>query len=65
MESFDDAEALWEAVLSLRLEGVVAKRESERYRAGERLWIRRKSPNWNRREEEREAAMRRQRPRFA
>ena len=32
VESFGDPEALWEAVLELRLEGVVAKRERDRYR---------------------------------
>jgi hypothetical protein len=51
--------------LELRLEGVVAKREIDRYRPGERLWVRRKSPRWGRREEERELAMRRPRSRFA
>jgi len=61
VESFDDPDALWQAVLELRLEGVVAKRESDRYRPGEKLWIRRKSRRWLRHEEERELAMRRRR----
>ena len=59
VESFDKPEALWQAVLELRLEGVVAKREGERYRPGERLWIRQKSPRWPRRDEERKLAIRR------
>ena len=33
VESFEDPEALWAAVLELRLEGVVAKRESEQLSA--------------------------------
>jgi bifunctional non-homologous end joining protein LigD len=55
IESFADPEVLWEAVLELRLEGIVAKRERDRHRSGEKLWIRRK--RWPRRDEERELAM--------
>ena len=59
VDSYDDADALWDAVLELRLEGVVAKRHHERYRPGERLWVRQKSSRWARCDEEREVAIRR------
>jgi bifunctional non-homologous end joining protein LigD len=38
-EAFDDGVALWGAVCEHELEGVVAKRRSSRYAAGERGWI--------------------------
>ena len=38
-ETFDDGVALFDAVCDQGLEGVVAKRRSERYRSGERRWI--------------------------
>jgi bifunctional non-homologous end joining protein LigD len=41
-EVFDDGEALLEATRLLGLEGVVAKKRSERYRPGERRWIKTK-----------------------
>jgi bifunctional non-homologous end joining protein LigD len=50
---FDDAPALWQAVQEHRLEGVVAKKLDERYRPGERTWIKRKNPEWPRYEAER------------
>jgi bifunctional non-homologous end joining protein LigD len=55
---FDDRAALWRAVIEHRLEGVVAKRLTEVYRPGERLWVKRKNPQWPRYEAEREAAVR-------
>jgi len=36
---FDDGEALWAVVRERGLEGIVAKRRSERYRPGERSWV--------------------------
>jgi hypothetical protein len=41
-----------------RLEGVVAKKRSSRYRSGERGWIKLKNPDYWRRDEEREALAR-------
>lgn len=38
-ETFDDGQALFEAVCAHGLEGVVAKRRSSRYRPNERGWI--------------------------
>jgi bifunctional non-homologous end joining protein LigD len=38
-ETFDDGGALFAAVCEQGLEGLVAKRRSERYRSGERRWI--------------------------
>jgi bifunctional non-homologous end joining protein LigD len=55
---FDDGSALWQAIREHRLEGVVAKRDSEPYRPGERTWIKRKNPEWPRFEAERESAIR-------
>jgi bifunctional non-homologous end joining protein LigD len=57
-ESFDDSEALWEAVCVHELEGVVAKRRSGRYRSGERAWIKTKNRDYWRYELEREGALR-------
>jgi bifunctional non-homologous end joining protein LigD len=55
---FEDGTALWRSVVERRLEGVVAKRLSEPYRPGERLWIKKKNPGWPRYEAEREAVIR-------
>jgi bifunctional non-homologous end joining protein LigD len=52
---FDDGAALWESVCERRLEGVVAKRERDPYRPGERGWVKPKNPGWSRYEAEREA----------
>jgi bifunctional non-homologous end joining protein LigD len=38
-EAFDDGEALLEATSAHGLEGIVAKRRSDRYRPGERGWV--------------------------
>jgi bifunctional non-homologous end joining protein LigD len=40
--TFEDGEALFRAVCERGLEGVVAKRERDRYRPGERLWVKTK-----------------------
>jgi ATP-dependent DNA ligase len=45
---FDDGTALWESVCERRLEGVVAKREQDPYRPGERGWVKQKNPGWPR-----------------
>jgi hypothetical protein len=44
VDAHEDTAMLWEAVLELRLEGIVGTRTTEPYRAGQRAWIRRKSP---------------------
>jgi hypothetical protein len=41
--AFDDGAALFDAVVKHDLEGVVAKRERDRYRPGERLWVKEKN----------------------
>lgn len=41
---FDDGEALWEFVCERRVEEVVAKRDRDHYRPGERAWIKHKTP---------------------
>src|SRR5436190_7534122 len=41
--SFPDGEALFAAVCDFGLEGVVAKRERDAYRPGERLWVKTKN----------------------
>ena len=65
-ETFEDGEALFASVCELGLEGVVAKRHSSTYRSGQRGWVKKKNPNYWRRESEREAmqkaAERRSRP---
>jgi len=43
LESFDDGQALGDAVVERGLEGVVAKREREPYRPGGRLWVKTKN----------------------
>jgi bifunctional non-homologous end joining protein LigD len=57
-ETFADGPALFDAVCRLGLEGVVAKRQSSRYRPGERGWIKTKNPSYWRRDSEREAMQR-------
>ena len=49
---FDDGEALYDAVVSYGLEGVVAKRTNGTYRPGCRGWTRIKNPSYWRRESE-------------
>ena len=55
-ETFDDGQALWEAVCEHELEGVVAKRRSGRYVSGERGWVKTKNRDYWRYEMEREGA---------
>jgi bifunctional non-homologous end joining protein LigD len=45
-ESFDDGQALFEAVCDRGLEGVVAKSVDSRYRPGERGWVKIKNRNY-------------------
>jgi bifunctional non-homologous end joining protein LigD len=56
-ETFDDGEALFEAVCAHELEGVVAKRRSTRYRPGERGWVKTKNRAYWRWEMAREGAL--------
>jgi bifunctional non-homologous end joining protein LigD len=56
--SFEDGERLFNAVCAVGLEGVVAKRLGHRYRPGERLWVKRKNPDYWRYPVERDAAIR-------
>jgi bifunctional non-homologous end joining protein LigD len=53
-EAFNDGPALWHAIREHELEGVVAKRWSERYRSGERGWVKVKNRGYWRWELERE-----------
>jgi bifunctional non-homologous end joining protein LigD len=55
-ETFEDGEALWQAVCEHELEGVVAKRVNEPYLAGERRWTKVKNRAYRRYELEREGA---------
>jgi bifunctional non-homologous end joining protein LigD len=57
-ETFEDGPALFDAVCSFGLEGVVAKRLTSRYRPGERGWIKTKNPSYWRRDSERDAMQR-------
>jgi len=41
--NFEDGVALFEAVVEMDLEGVVAKRERDPYRPGERQWVKTKN----------------------
>jgi bifunctional non-homologous end joining protein LigD len=41
--TFEDGQALYDAVCERGLEGIVAKRERDPYRPGERVWIKTKS----------------------
>jgi hypothetical protein len=38
-QAFEDGEALFESVRLAKLEGIVAKKLSQPYRPGERLWV--------------------------
>jgi bifunctional non-homologous end joining protein LigD len=62
-ETFDDGEALFEAVCAHELEGVIAKRRSSRYRPGERGWVKTKNRAYWRYEMERESALKARRVR--
>ena len=62
-ETFDDGEALFEAVCAHELEGVVAKRLTGRYQPGRSGWIKTKNREYWRYEMEREGAPRSRRPR--
>jgi hypothetical protein len=57
-ESFDDGAALFAAVCDQGLEGVVAKRRGQRYRPGERGWIKTKNRDYWRYGEELESLRR-------
>ena len=56
---FDDGEALFDAVVSYGLEGIVAKRRAGLYRSGYRGWTKIKNPAYWRRESEIEQMQRR------
>jgi bifunctional non-homologous end joining protein LigD len=56
-ETFDDGEALFEAVCVHELEGVVAKRRSSRYLPGQRGWVKTKNREYWRWEMEHESAV--------
>jgi bifunctional non-homologous end joining protein LigD len=62
-ETFDDGEALFEAVCERELEGIVAKRIDGRYRPGYRGWLKIKNREYWRYELEHESATNRPRPR--
>jgi ATP-dependent DNA ligase len=55
-ETFDDGEALFEAVCAHELEWVVAKRRGGRYLPGERGWVKTKNRAYWRHELERESS---------
>jgi bifunctional non-homologous end joining protein LigD len=54
--SFEDGAALWGVACELELEGVIAKRANERYRPGERGWVKVKNRDYWRYPLERAAA---------
>ena len=56
-ETFNDGEALFEAVCAHELEGVVAKRRSSLYRPGAGGWVKIKNRNYWRCEMEHESAL--------
>ena len=60
-ETCDDGEALFAAVFKHGLEGVVAKRERDPYRPGERVWVKTKNRATARFEEESRVGERRAR----
>lgn len=62
-EVFDDGQTLWHAVCEHELEGVVAKRRTSHYAAGERGWIKTKNRDYWRYELERESAVTKRRVR--
>jgi bifunctional non-homologous end joining protein LigD len=55
---FDDGQVLFDAVCKHRLEGIVAKRATSLYRAGQRGWIKIKHPAYWRRNQEIESLRR-------
>jgi bifunctional non-homologous end joining protein LigD len=57
-ETFEDGEALFAAVCEQGLEGVVAKRQSQPYRPGERAWVKTKNKAYCRYGEEVESLRR-------
>jgi ATP-dependent DNA ligase len=57
-EAFGDGHALFAAVCDQGLEGVVAKRRSERYRPGERRWVKTKNKEYWRYADELESVRR-------
>jgi len=59
--SFEDGLALWDAVVARGLEGLVAKRATEPYRPGARLWVKTKNRATARFQEERTGAQGRRR----
>jgi bifunctional non-homologous end joining protein LigD len=61
-ETFDDGEALFEAVCAHELEGVVAKRRNGRYLPGRSGWVKTKNREYWRYEMEREGAVNKPRP---
>lgn len=56
-ETFDDGQALFEAVCAHELEGIVTKRRNSRNRPHERGWVKIKNRNYWRYELERESAL--------
>lgn len=60
--TFEDGQALFDAVCARGLEGVVAKRARDPYRPGERLWVKTKNRATRRFAEERDGVLRRSRP---
>jgi bifunctional non-homologous end joining protein LigD len=56
-ETFDDGDALFEAVCEHELEGVVAKRWNSRYRPAERGWVKTKNRSYWRWEMERKSTI--------
>jgi bifunctional non-homologous end joining protein LigD len=62
-ETFDDGEALFDAVCERELEGIVAKRVDNRYMPGYRGWTKIKNRNYWRYALERESAINKRRPR--
>lgn len=62
---FDDGALLFAAVCAHGLEGIVAKKLTERYRPGERRWIKTKNRDYWRRDQEVEAAHSRTRDAWA
>jgi bifunctional non-homologous end joining protein LigD len=57
-ETFEDGITLYAAVCEQGLEGVVAKKDSDPYRPGERRWVKVKNPKYWRREAEIEGVRR-------
>jgi ATP-dependent DNA ligase len=56
--SFEDGHRLFKTVCEIGLEGVVAKKLWQRYRPGERIWVKVKNRDYWRYGLEREAAIR-------